>query len=88
MAALESLAAGVPLVASRVGGLVELAGAAELVDPGEVDALHDGLAAVLDDPAHAEKLVARGRELVAQRYSVDAMRADYLRLYAELGVGG
>ena len=87
MAALESLAAGVPLVASNVGGLGELAGAAELVDPGEVEALHDGLVAVLDDPARARRLVERGRELVAQRYSVAAMRADYLRLYADLGVG-
>ena len=81
MAALESLAAGVPLVASNVGGL------GELVDPGEVEALHDGLVAVLDDPARARRLVERGRELVAQRYSVAAMRADYLRLYADLGVG-
>ncbi|MEN8707455.1 MAG: glycosyltransferase [Nocardioides marinisabuli] len=86
MAALESLAAGVPLVASDVGGLSAFAGAAELVEPGEVDALAHGLAAVLDDPAHAAALAQRGRELVGCRFSVAAMRADYLRLYAELGV--
>lgn len=88
MAALESLVAGVPLVASDVGGLSALAGAARLVEPGEVDSLGAGLDAVLDDPAYAALLAARGRDLVEQRYSVAAMRAAYLRLYAELGTGG
>ncbi len=85
MAALETLAAGVPLVASGVGGLCELEGAAELVAPGEVDALVHGLAAVLDDPAHADRLAASGLDLVRRRYSVGAMRAAYLDLYADLG---
>ncbi|ANH40213.1 N-acetylgalactosamine-N,N'-diacetylbacillosaminyl-diphospho-undecaprenol 4-alpha-N-acetylgalactosaminyltransferase [Nocardioides dokdonensis FR1436] len=87
MAALEALAAGVPLVASDVGGLRDLADAARLVEPGEVDALQAGLDAVLDDPAYAARLVGCGHELVRRRFSVESMRADYLRLYGELGAG-
>jgi glycosyltransferase involved in cell wall biosynthesis len=52
----ESLACGTPFVASRVGGVPELAagGAGELVEPGDPEALAAALAAALARPARVD----------------------------------
>ena len=56
----EALRAGVPLVATAVGGLPELVGdAAALVPPGDVDALDAAVRALLDDPAARAELGRR-----------------------------
>lgn len=61
LTAQEALRAGVPLVATRVGGLPKLVGtAAELVPAGDPAALADAVAAVLTDPARAARLAAAG----------------------------
>jgi glycosyltransferase involved in cell wall biosynthesis len=58
--ALEAMAAGVPVVASRTGGLAELPpDVALLVPPGDATALAQGLARCLDDDA------LRGRQVEA-----------------------
>jgi glycosyltransferase involved in cell wall biosynthesis len=63
----EALRAGRPLVATRVGGLPEVAGdGAALVCPGDPTALADAISRVLEDEAWAKTLVARAGE-VAQR---------------------
>jgi glycosyltransferase involved in cell wall biosynthesis len=61
----EALRAGVPVVATRVGGTPELTGedAARLVPPGDAPALADAVRAVLTD----EVLAARLREAAANR---------------------
>jgi glycosyltransferase involved in cell wall biosynthesis len=60
----EALRAGVPIVATRVGGNPELAGdAAILVPPGDTERLADAVRAVLGDPA----LAARLRQAAADR---------------------
>jgi glycosyltransferase involved in cell wall biosynthesis len=82
----EAMRAGRPVVATRVGGTLELTGAdgAILVPPEDPAALADAVVAVLDDPALASRLGA-----VAQQRSVrfpsqqDAIRAA-LAIYARL----
>jgi len=60
---LEGMQAGVPIVASDVGGIGEALGSAGLlVPPGEPDALAAAVDAVLRDPALAARLRAAGRE--------------------------
>jgi glycosyltransferase involved in cell wall biosynthesis len=73
LSALESLAAGTPLVATRVGALPELleGGVGLLVEPGDGPALAGAVAAVLDDPALARRLAVAGRRRVAERYAFD-----------------
>ena len=68
LAALEALAAGVPVIASAVGALPETVGAAGiLVEPGDAARLATALrAAWLDDDLHAQ-LVAATLELAATR---------------------
>ena len=59
----EAMAAGLPVVCSRGSALEEVAGdAALLVDPRDAGSIADGIAAVLDDAAHAETLRRRGLE--------------------------
>lgn len=67
LSALESLAAGVPLVSSAVGGLPDLLreGAGVLVEPQDPAALADALARMMDAPEEAAELARRGRERAA-----------------------
>ncbi len=59
---LEAMAAGTPVVASRVGAIPEVAGdAALLVDARRPVELAEAIAAVLTDPGLRSRLVTRGR---------------------------
>jgi glycosyltransferase involved in cell wall biosynthesis len=79
---LEAMSVGVPVLASRVGGVAEgLAGAACLVEPGSAAALASGLNSLLDDAAARAELAARGRALVADRFDPRRMLAAYRQLY-------
>ena len=82
MAVLEALAAGVPVVASAVGGIPQLGGdAVELVAPASADALAAGVRRVLDDADRRDALVSAGRELVDRRFSSARMQSDYVSVY-------
>jgi glycogen(starch) synthase len=80
---LEAMQAGVPIVASRTGGIPDAVGqAAVLVPPGDAEALARAIDAVLMDRALAERLVAAGRERV-RRFDWSRLAADVLGVYAE-----
>jgi glycosyltransferase involved in cell wall biosynthesis len=80
-AALEAMAAGVPVVASRLGGLPELIGEERCLPANDADALAERLRALWDDPAlrrsEGEALLARARE----RHSEARYVRDLLDLY-------
>ncbi|HEV7826254.1 MAG TPA: glycosyltransferase family 4 protein [Mycobacteriales bacterium] len=81
----EALRAGRPLVTTAVGGLPGLVGdGAVLVPAGDVDAVTAAVERVLDDPAHAADLAARGRARAAgwptQQDTLDQVRAVYTEL--------
>ena len=74
MVGVEALAAGVPVVASAVGGIpswLEDGRGGLLVPAGEVEALRAALRRVLEEPGFAESLAAAAPE-AARRFSVDA----------------
>ncbi|MBS4753716.1 glycosyltransferase [Nocardioides sp. zg-ZUI104] len=82
---LEAMAAGVPVVVSRVGGVLETLGeAVRLVAPGSAAALADALAELVDDPHRRATLGARGRELVQRRFAAERMLAGYREQYDAL----
>lgn len=84
MPPLEAMACGVPVVASTDPALVEnLADAALLVDPTDVDALADALRRMLVDDALRATLVARGRARAAA-FGWDRTAAGLLACYREL----
>jgi glycosyltransferase involved in cell wall biosynthesis len=79
----EALRAGVPIVATRVGGNAAVAGeeAALFVPPGDADALAYAIRRVLDDPALAERLrkaaLDRARDLPSEEATVEAALASH-----------
>src|SRR5262249_38673083 len=68
---LASMAAGVPVVATRVGGTPEAIRDGVnglLVPPGDAKALADAVCQVLDDPELAERLGRAARQSVIERF--------------------
>ncbi|MFJ7912063.1 glycosyltransferase family 4 protein [Kitasatospora sp. NPDC096204] len=81
----EAMRAGVPVVATAVGGIPELVGdAAELVPPGDPAALGRAVRALLADPARREHLVAAGRQQAETWPDEAATVAQVLSTYDEL----
>jgi sugar transferase (PEP-CTERM/EpsH1 system associated) len=84
---LEAWAAGVPVVATRVGGLPELVDDGRtgiLVDFGDEAALAHALGGLIADPSRARRVGEAGRERVESRYSLRRMAGEYQRHYDEL----
>ncbi|MFF8469567.1 glycosyltransferase family 4 protein [Streptomyces griseus] len=81
----EALRAGVPLVATAVGGLPELVGtAAELVPYGNAEALARTVVRLLGDPAERARLAEAGRVQAAGWPTEDDTIAHVLSVYDEL----
>lgn len=86
-ALLEAMAAGKPVVASRVGGVPEAVVEGQtglLVPPGDPAALAEALLALLEDPARAAAMGAAGRRHVAERFGMARMVEETQTVYEEL----
>ena len=84
---LEAMAAGLPIVASNVGGLPEMVDEGSngtLVRPGDADELSRALAALVDDPALRLRQGDASRQRVLESFSIDACRAAHRALYDDL----
>ncbi len=81
---LEAIAAGLPLIATRVGGIPEIFGAdsGRLVAPGEVGELANAMAAVLAAPATAHAAAERLKRQIRATFTVAAMAATIEAAYA------
>jgi L-malate glycosyltransferase len=82
--AIEAMAAGLPVVASAVGGLMELIDdgvTGMLVRPDDPASLAHALEALIGAPAHAAELGANARDNVTRRYSFDRMVRAFEDLY-------
>jgi glycosyltransferase involved in cell wall biosynthesis len=80
----EAFASGTPVVATRTGSIPEIAGdAALLVEVGDVDALADGIASLLDGPELAASLVRAGMDR-AVHYGSERAAALMLGVYREV----
>ena len=85
--ALEASAAGVPVVATAVGGTPEVVADGEtgfLVPPGDPAALADKLLCLLRDPALRSRMGAAGRRRMRERFTFAAQAKAYLDLFARL----
>jgi glycosyltransferase involved in cell wall biosynthesis len=91
LAVQETLRAGRPLVATRVGGIPDLTGedGALLVPPADPGRLASAVLSVLDDPERGRKLamaaLARAADLPDEADAIDAAMAVYRRIAARHG---
>jgi MMP alpha-(1->4)-mannosyltransferase len=88
--AVEHMASGTPLVASRTGALPEVVGdAARLVTPGDPEELAAAIARLQDWPAERERLSALALERVRERFAWSAVAratvAEYRQAIASFG---
>jgi glycosyltransferase involved in cell wall biosynthesis len=90
IAALEGQAAGVPVVASRIGGLAEVLHDGEdalLVPAADHVAIYAAIARLRASPALAGAIAAAGRRN-ARRFTTGRAAAEYASLYRELAERG
>jgi glycosyltransferase involved in cell wall biosynthesis len=83
-ALLEAMAAGVPLVATAVGGVPEIANDGEtalLVKPGDARALAESMGRLLEDRQLSSGLAARARQLVRERYAPEQRTRRLVEIY-------
>jgi glycosyltransferase involved in cell wall biosynthesis len=88
---LESMAAGKPCVATRVGAVPEIVKHGEtglLVKPADSQELGGAMATLLSDPALGAAMGRKGLETVKRDFSLERMTSDTVEVYRELIVDG
>lgn len=86
-AVMEAMAAGVPVVATDVGGTKELITDGEtgyLVAPSDSEALASRIIYALEDERNRIEIAERAREFVIERFGIERMVESVERLYDEL----
>jgi sugar transferase (PEP-CTERM/EpsH1 system associated) len=84
---LEAMAAGLPVVATEVGGNREVVVPGEtglLVPAGSPAALAEAMLTVLQDPDQARRMGGAGRRRVEERFGLPSMIRGYEQLYLSL----
>lgn len=87
---LESMAAGVPVIATAVGGNVELAGddRALLIPASNDDALAAAMQSLLWDSKLRGDTALRARRFVEENFSAEIIRDKYCQLYSKVSAAG
>jgi glycosyltransferase involved in cell wall biosynthesis len=85
--AVEAMASGTPIVASRAGALPEVVGVngecARLVNPGDVSDLTAVLGELLDSPLELQRLGAAGRRRAVDVFSWESVAAQTVAVYEQ-----
>jgi glycosyltransferase involved in cell wall biosynthesis len=87
VSAIEAMAAGCPVVATRVGGLPDLIEdqkTGRLVPSRDADALASAVLDLLQSPHTARELGRNAQEFVRQRFTVRRLLGDMDHLYSQL----
>lgn len=83
----ELMACGTPLVVSRAGAIPEVVGpdgvCADVVEPGNVEALGQAIEALLDDPERRARYSAAGRARVEEHFSWHAVADQVAAVYQQ-----
>src|SRR5207253_193812 len=80
---LEAIAAGMPIIATDVGGISEIFGpaAGALVPPGDAAALADAIDTALADPRHTDAEAIDRRVWLHPRFNISTMQNKVEALY-------
>ncbi len=86
IALFEAMAAGVPIVATGVGGVPDVleGGVALVVPPADPGALAEGIGLLLADPAEARARAARAGRRLTDAYALDPWLARHRELYTSI----
>jgi glycosyltransferase involved in cell wall biosynthesis len=86
VAVLEAMAAGIPVVTTRVGAIPDLGidnAAGFLIDPGSIEDLTNRLATLVADRTLRERFGANGRRRVESDFTIDSTAHRLAALYRE-----
>ena len=87
MSILEAMAAGLPVIATDVGGIPEVIRDGEngvLVPSQDPDSLANAICRVFDDLNYASELGKKARETIVNRYSLTTITEAYSKIYLSL----
>ncbi|MGB7282749.1 MAG: glycosyltransferase family 4 protein [Candidatus Acidiferrum sp.] len=87
LAVLEASASGIPVIASKVGGLEEMSDGGRsilLYEFGDMDALLSGLRRLASQSDYRQRLAQAGREHVLTAYAAKRMARDYAHHYTQI----
>ena len=85
---IEAMAAGLPIVATRVGGNPEVVIDGEtgvLVEARQPIALAAAIGALLADPAARTRMGRHAREVAMRKFDIERLIDEYQAIYAEIG---
>jgi glycosyltransferase involved in cell wall biosynthesis len=84
---LEAMQAGIPVVATRVGGIpwvLEEGRCGNLVPPNDPDALAAAIALLRENKEATAEMASRARQIALNRYSSSRMAAEYALVYEQV----
>ncbi|MGC9384768.1 MAG: glycosyltransferase [Kosmotogaceae bacterium] len=86
-ALLEYMALSKPVIASKCGGNLEVILDKEtgfLIPPGFPESISNKVIYLFENPQEAQKMGAKGKERVMERFSLERMEKDYVNLYKDM----
>jgi glycosyltransferase involved in cell wall biosynthesis len=84
---LEAMAAGIPIIATNVGGIPEIIEnkkTAILIPPYSSSAIKDALISLVEDKCRCDSMVVRAREIVRKRFEISMTVEKYQNLYLDM----
>ncbi|HFR3101132.1 TPA: glycosyltransferase family 4 protein [Enterococcus faecalis] len=86
MAVLETMAAGIPNICSKVGGIPQVVNSMTgvLIEPGNIEQMKDVLIKTLLSCEKREMMSKNARQLIKNSFSIDKYHNDWIRIYHHL----
>jgi len=84
---LEAMACGLPVIASRIGGVVDVVEDGRsgiLFEPGDVSGLASAMIRLIEDVELRQRLGIEARKKIVEDFSIDRVADRYIKLYGKL----
>lgn len=89
LAVMEAMSLGIPVIGTDVAGIpeeIEHDVSGIIVKPKDIKALTEAIKELLLDDKKRTAMGSQGRRIFSEKFTVDKMVANYMRLYEEMGV--